>query len=653
MEALTISTGGFNGPQTVTATVETDDTWFPFDPTSARAITGYNSGGFGATQTGHQLANRSKYCGWGPYNGVTLDGNNDLATNATSGPGYAEMQALAGGLTGLADGNNEDWWGEPCDTPGVWTLRFTVPVATSLAGTTTASSTAVTGLSSTGAIAVGMSVSGTGVTPGTTVTATSTHGVTLSAAATAGGTPTLSFGGNPSVYFNVESQPWSVTSDSRFGPGGTSGMAGNYGGAVIEFPITVNLNQPTFPLYSPAIDLICAPNGNPSIDVIQGLWIGDPRTPSTTPSSQITHPVQMTRVKDNFPGGFFRHMDDLNIAFNQTVNWNDQHAQTSIGYAGNSAAYPRRAAIMAIDPISGADADLAGVAWTNYGLAVAKVTTATAHGLATGNQLNPGVTSGCGFYEFSGSSAGPFPTTTSGTQMDFRESSNAGSVIVTSATTFLVTCYLEYTATHDNVVTSAPPTLASSVALNGSEYVQMSEGQNNIPAGDCIQQDVECGMNSWISVPAMCTDDWCYQLGAYHAANTSPGHLLIAEYANEIWDIRSIIQWMVRARACQTTYEWTSTSGASGRECAAVRQFADPLRRLAPGPGQRPGVGRPDRRSRSALDRRQLHHGGDGLCDGHRGRRHGDHAVRQSVRCDHHRRRIGLHLAADRHGLRR
>ena len=244
--ALTTA-AGLPGTATLTATLQTDDQWFPFDPALPRALLGYNTGGLRQYNNGHPLANRAKYCGWGANYGVTVDSNGQLTSNCTTAGHPATMQALGGALNGIANGNGEDYWGNPADKAGVWTLRFTVPV-----------------------------------------------------------------GGNPTVYFST-SAPWSVTSAGKYGPGGTSGQSGDNGGAPIEFQITVTQTQPTNPIYTPQIDLICAPNGNPSLDIIQNLWIGDPNTPDTTPTTQVTHPVRLTRIGNNFPGGFLRHMNDLNI----------------------------------------------------------------------------------------------------------------------------------------------------------------------------------------------------------------------------------------------------------------------------------------------------------------------------------------------------
>lgn len=70
-----------------------------------------------------------------------------------------------------------------------------LPLGSILTGATTNGSAVVTGLASTTYVAVGMAVVGTGVSGGTTVsTINSTSQVTLSANATASGTPSLTFG---------------------------------------------------------------------------------------------------------------------------------------------------------------------------------------------------------------------------------------------------------------------------------------------------------------------------------------------------------------------------------------------------------------------------------------------------------------------------
>ena len=63
-----------------------------------------------------------------------------------------------------------------------------------LSGATTNGSNAITGLSSTSSLFVGMAVSGTGIPAGTTIAGiTSGSAITISANATAGGTPSLTF----------------------------------------------------------------------------------------------------------------------------------------------------------------------------------------------------------------------------------------------------------------------------------------------------------------------------------------------------------------------------------------------------------------------------------------------------------------------------
>jgi hypothetical protein len=66
-------------------------------------------------------------------------------------------------------------------------------VGGSASGVTTSGSTAVTGLTSTAPVGVGMAVSGAGIPAGTTVAAITATGLTLSAAAAASGSVTLSF----------------------------------------------------------------------------------------------------------------------------------------------------------------------------------------------------------------------------------------------------------------------------------------------------------------------------------------------------------------------------------------------------------------------------------------------------------------------------
>jgi large repetitive protein len=77
---------------------------------------------------------------------------------------------------------------------GAYTLNFNNAAALTLVGNTTINSATVTGLSSTAQLAVGMQVSGSGIPAGTTILAiNSASSITLSANATATGSPTLTF----------------------------------------------------------------------------------------------------------------------------------------------------------------------------------------------------------------------------------------------------------------------------------------------------------------------------------------------------------------------------------------------------------------------------------------------------------------------------
>lgn len=576
-DAAITTNAGTTGPLTLNVSLKTNADWFPFDPTLPRALVGYNSAGFRANNTGHPLANRAKYSGWGPYSGVTVDSNGQLTSNNTDGISShaATMPALGGALGGILNGNGEDYWGNAADKPGTWILRFTVPI-----------------------------------------------------------------GGNPTVFFDVPA-PWFVTSADTYGPGGTSGMSGDNGGAPIEFPITVTLSQPTNPQYTPQINLVCKGNGNPALDIIQNLWIGDPWTTHSTPSSQVNHPVRQTRLGGgNFPGGFLRHMNDLNIVANQCVEWSDQHPQTGLNYGGLIDSFTKTAVISSIVPVeatgayANTDAYTLAATFSSFGLGAVLITTATPHGLTTGHQITIGLQGANGFYggNFgsggnpstqypdnreliglfidnggSGFTAAPTVTLSGGTfasaatatatisdgslsgltliggsgytvaptvsfsggggtgaaahaeltSLDLAESQNAGSCIVLNSTQFVMT-------THQNTTFSGiPPTLLNPVPLAGGETFVLADGTGNMPAGDCILQDAEAGINTWLPVPALSSDGWANSLGQYHAANTSPGHLILSELANEIWN-RDYVHFALRQRASQTTYNWTQSGGATG-----------------------------------------------------------------------------------------
>ena len=646
--ALTTS-AGTTASKTLTATLATDAEWFPFDPSLPRAITGYNSGGMRPYNSGHPLANRAKLGAWNLPTGAAVDSNGELTSSSTDGQ-QVSLAAIAGGQNGIVNGNGEDYWGVPSDKAGTWLVRFTVPHLDPVSATTTNGVDTIT-VSSASGLLIGMSIYGTGITNGTFVTGISGTTITMSQNATATGSPSLIFGGNPQVAFGV-GYPYTVDSTGTFGPGGTSGYGGNYGGAVIEFPITVTLDQPTNPVYSPQINLNLNPNnysayggsstGNASIDIIQNLWIGSPYTTSGTPSSQVTDPVRLARVQNNFPGGFLRHMNDLNVVNNTLVNWEDQHPQTGL-YGSYSVS--DTVGIASVLPVTndttysswGPTAyALAGAAWSSYNQACVLITTKTPHGRTSGQALNL-FGDGGGFFNFtdsswadnaqavvisvtnggSGYTSPPTVTLTGGTYVSpstatavlyqgsvskcvvsggstytapptvsFSGGGGTGAaatasisalnlysggnafpatvVLVLDSTTLLMNCNSTLSGQ------GQPTTLLAPISMNGTEYFVYHDGQYAIPAGDCILSDVECGINSWIAVPCLSSDEFCNKLGQYHAANTSAGHLIIPEFGNEIWNT-AIVQWLLKAVASQVTYEWTSTGGASAPTCPSGR----------------------------------------------------------------------------------
>lgn len=140
-------------------------------------------------------------------------------TNNTDLPSVAaSWRIISGDSDGVPVGAYIDYAGVtapngflPCDGSAVSRTTYVdLLTATTIAmtGNTTNLSTSVTGLSSTDNMRVGMAVEGTGIQAGTTVTViNSSTAITLSLAANASGSPTLSFylygNGNGSTTFNV------------------------------------------------------------------------------------------------------------------------------------------------------------------------------------------------------------------------------------------------------------------------------------------------------------------------------------------------------------------------------------------------------------------------------------------------------------------
>ncbi|HEV2463548.1 MAG TPA: hypothetical protein VGT04_07075 [Acidobacteriaceae bacterium] len=101
-------------------------------------------------------------------------------------------------------------------------------------GTTTTSSTSITGVTSTSGIAVGASISGTGIPANTTITAISGNTLTISNAATATGSVTLTI--SPVILGEIKSVPF------KAGKWETADVTNFQSGSDREFITTVRDN---------------------------------------------------------------------------------------------------------------------------------------------------------------------------------------------------------------------------------------------------------------------------------------------------------------------------------------------------------------------------------------------------------------------------
>jgi len=165
---------------------------------STLTVTGYNAGGSPVdTSAGgvidHFTVNTSRYSVY-----ATLDGN------PVAGPGITSSSATTTSgsrAVPISAANSSISVGQTVSGAGISSgTTVTIVGATNSANATTTSGQNTLTVAANSSIAVGQTVSGTGITNGTTVTSVSTLGgtttVTLSSNATASGNPSLTFTGN-------------------------------------------------------------------------------------------------------------------------------------------------------------------------------------------------------------------------------------------------------------------------------------------------------------------------------------------------------------------------------------------------------------------------------------------------------------------------
>lgn len=118
---------GAAGPVNLTATVETDSTWWPFDPLLPRNMgIGYNPGGQSNTSMSHVIANYAKQCGdfksINPWSNATTDAYGVMTGYGNpSNPNELEFVHPTGG-------NGSDQWGlVTAPDAGPFTFRFRTP----------------------------------------------------------------------------------------------------------------------------------------------------------------------------------------------------------------------------------------------------------------------------------------------------------------------------------------------------------------------------------------------------------------------------------------------------------------------------------------------------------------------------------------------
>ena len=139
---------------------------------------------------------------------LTLSGNNTL----TSG-GIMETAAVGANATTITGGtllpaNSGSSAGDfvvhqynPAGALTIGSVLASIPAPAGQSATTTSGSTAVTGLTSTANLTVGMPISGTGIPANATIASiTNSTAITISANATAAGTPSLTFGSSPNGF---------------------------------------------------------------------------------------------------------------------------------------------------------------------------------------------------------------------------------------------------------------------------------------------------------------------------------------------------------------------------------------------------------------------------------------------------------------------
>ena len=113
----------------LTLPLQTDTTWFPFDPTLPRNMkVGFNFGAIGFDKPSHMLANRSKLTtGWSYLTGVTYDASGNLSANTTTSGDFVSLGNVSQAGNFQNAGNGNDFWGLPIDDEGTWHFYFASP----------------------------------------------------------------------------------------------------------------------------------------------------------------------------------------------------------------------------------------------------------------------------------------------------------------------------------------------------------------------------------------------------------------------------------------------------------------------------------------------------------------------------------------------
>lgn len=473
---------GTTGILTLPLTLQTDETWYSFDPTQPRKMgIGFNIETEESNQPNHTLANRAK--GSGGWTGT--NGSSQLTTSGPSGS--ASTLAVIGDIGNFLDsntpqqsGNGNDLWGFPgAPLSGPFTLEFTVP---------------------------------------------------------AGGNPTVTLAGQ-------DAQAVSIPGGSNYGPGGAaSGDGGPSVGG--QRPVITFGQEPAYgpwPVYSQSLQLQCWNNGNPSLDVIQNLKILAPGVPANWPHT--TDPSTYNRLAGQFPGGFLRFLDFLQINFTGSNfrNWSDQHSPSDLSYGGFSLNFSGR--ITAIAPLSGAGLALAQVvggpnAWVQVTLDSA-VQFAPWHGINWNN-----LTSYSGFALTNGGGVatffGGYPCWPVGDGVTLIVQVNA------------------------SASPSGLSTITAPIVLNGSENLQVTGGDHAGPTAVAAQVCSEVGMGLHYQTPCGATDDYANQAGACVAANLTPGLKVIVEPTNEHWNFGFPQFFQCQAEQRYELNRWNTSGRAQG-----------------------------------------------------------------------------------------